>query len=285
MHRLKILLFVSSVFVFLSGDIHAADLQVVVLDVGMGQSVLLVEEGHGILVDTGLAGYSPHVLSRMKHFGVDTLDYLILSHLHPDHAGGYFQIRTIWSDTPVFDSCSVPQELHPSEQDAFLKLQEGLKNDSLHRCLKAGDELPWKGHSLQVLWPMSMPGTNLNRDSMVLLFTTKQGKTLLIMGDVDKSVERSLHSTLEVSLQEKGVDLYVAGHHAAVDSADPDFLKMLNPQVSIVSVGKENPLGYPSKKSMAVLETYSETVLRTDLNGEICFKLTSEKVVPCTILY
>ena len=281
----KVLFFTFVLLTFVLTDCLSADLQVVVLDVGMGQSVLLVEDGHGILVDTGLAEYGPHVLSRMKHFGVDTLDYLILSHLHPDHAGGYFQIRASWPDTSVFDSCSVPEELHLSEQDAFLKLQEGLKNDPLHHCMEAGDELHWKGHRLEILWPMSMAGTNLNRDSMVLLFTAKQGKTLLIMGDVDKSVERSLQATLEASLQQKGVGLYVAGHHAAVDSADPDFLRMLHPQVSIVSVGKDNLLGYPSKKSMAVLGKYSETTLRTDLNGEICFKLILEKVVPCSVLY
>ena len=281
----KVLFFTFVLFTFLLRDCLSADLQVVVLDVGMGQSVLLVEEGHGLLVDTGLAGYSPHVLSRMKYFGVDILDYLILSHLHPDHAGGYFQIRSIWPDTPVFDSCSVPQELHPSERDAFFKLQGELVDDPLHCCLKAGDELHWQGHNVKVLWPMSDLGTNLNRDSIVLLITSKLGKTLLIMGDVDKSVERILQITLEASLQQKGVDLYVAGHHAAIDSADPDFLKILHPQVSIVSVGKDNLLGYPSKESMAVLGKYSETTLRTDLNGEICFKLTSEKVVPCTVLY
>ena len=282
---MKKLLFVLFFFVIFQINSYASDLQVIVLDVGMGQSVLLVEDGHGLLVDTGLARYSPHVLSRMKYYGVESLDYLILSHLHPDHAGGYFQLRAAWSDIPVFDSCSVPQELHPSEQDAFFKLQGALKKDPLRSCLKAGDDLHWQGHNLQVLWPTSEPGANLNRDSLVLLVTTKQGGTLLIMGDVDKSVERSIQAELEVSMRQHGVDLFVVGHHAAVDSTDPGFLKMLHPQVSIVSVGKDNPYGYPSKESMAVLAKYSEMVLRTDLNGEICFKLTSEKVVPCSILY
>jgi len=116
---LKKLLFVLFFFVIFQINRYASDLQVIVLDVGMGQSVLLVEDGHGFLVDTGLARYSPHVLSRMKYYGVDSLDYLILSHLHPEYAGGYFQLRAAWPDIPVFDSCSVPQELHPSEQDAF----------------------------------------------------------------------------------------------------------------------------------------------------------------------
>ena len=284
-HRLKIVLLALLFVSFFLKDSYATGLQVVVLDVGMGQSVLLAEDGHGLLVDTGLAKYGSHVLSRMRHYGVETLDYLILSHLHPDHAGGYSQIRASWAETPVFDSCSMPQQLHPVEKDAFLKLQDELKNDPLHSCLQAGDDLNWMGHRLQVLWPSLKSAENVNRDSMVLLLTQKQGGTLLIMGDVDKSVEQNLQTVLEGYLEQRSVDIYVAAHHAAIDSSDPGFLAMLQPQVSIVSVGKDNIFGYPAKESMAVLEKHSNSVLRTDKDGEICFTFTSEKVVPCTVLY
>ena len=270
------------VFSFKEG--HTADLRLVVFDVGMGQSVLLVEDGHGLLVDTGLAEYAPHVLARMQFYGVDTLDYLVLSHLHADHAAGYSQIREAWPDTAVFDNCHVPEELHPSEQESFVKIQTLLEKDPLHDCLKAGDIVPWQGHQLEVLWPRLLEQKNLNRNSLVLLFTTNRGRSLLIRGDVDTSVERRLKTSLKSSLERGGVDLYVAAHHAAVDSCDPDFLGMLHPQVSMVSVGRDNPYGYPSEISMAVLGRYSKTVKRTDEDGEICYMLNSETVVPCTTL-
>ena len=97
------------------------------LDVGMDQSILLAEEGQGLLVDTGLAEYGPNVFSRIKDHGVETLDYLILSYLHPDHAGVYFQIRAAWPDTPVFTTCTIPQQLHPTEQEALLRFIQPLK--------------------------------------------------------------------------------------------------------------------------------------------------------------
>lgn len=267
------------IFSFKEG--HTADLRLVVFDVGMGQSVLLVEDGHGLLVDTGLAEYAPHVLARMELYGVDTLDYLVLSHLHADHAAGYFQMREAWPDTAVFDNCYVPEELHPSEQKSFTEVHTALEKDPLRGCLSAGDALSWQGHQLQVLWPMVLQQENLNHNSLVLLFTTKQGRNLLIMGDVDKSVERRLETSLQASLQKGGVDLYVAAHHAAADSCDPGFLGMLHPQVSMVSVGKDNPFGYPSETSLAVLARYSKVVKRTDEDGEICYVLNSETVVPC----
>ena len=250
---------------------NAADLQVVVLDVGMGQSILLTEDGHGLLVDTGLAKYVPHVLSRMKFYGVNRLDYLVLSHLHPDHAAGYFGIREAWPDSPVLDNCHLPEDIDTSERDAFVKVNTALEMDPLRNCLSAGDTLHWLGHEVKVLWPESPRGTDLNYNSLVLLFTNREGGRLLIMGDADKIVESRLTETLRSLLHNDSIDLYVAGHHAAMDSTDPAFLSMLQPQVSVVSVGQDNQYGYPSDESMLVLERYSTTVLRTDRDGEICF--------------
>jgi competence protein ComEC len=259
--------------------VDTVDLQVVVLDVGMGQSILLAENGHGLLIDTGLAQYVPHVLSRMKFYGVNTLDYLVLSHLHPDHAAGYFGIREAWPHSPVLDNCQIPEGIHTSEQDAFLRLNTALEADPLRDCLSAGDTLHWLGHEVQVLWPESSQGADLNSNSLVLLFTSREGVRLLIMGDVDKVVEIKLTETLRSSLNNSPIDLYVAGHHAAMDSTDPAFLSMLQPQVSVVSVGQDNEYGYPSDTSMRVLETHSGTVLRTDRDGEICFVFNGSKLL------
>ncbi len=277
--KLSICLLIGA-FLFIS-DGHTADLKVVVLDVGMGQSVLLVKDGHGFLIDTGLVEYAPYVLSRMNFYGVHTLDYLVLSHFHPDHAGGYFQLREAWPDTPVFDNCHVPEKFHPDEEDFFVNIHTALSQDSLRSCLAAGDILVWQGHKVQVLWPVVTEGTNMNHKSLVLLLKTEKKGSLLVMGDVDKTVENRIKTTLQSLLFPSGVTLYVAAHHAAVDSCDPGFLSVLQPQVSIVSVGQNNLLGYPSDKSVSVLEKYSSTVLRTDRDGEICFTLDSTTATPC----
>lgn len=278
------------IFVFLltvlpgGGIVDAADLRIVVLDVGMGQSILLAEGGHGILIDTGLARYTPHVLSRMKFYGIKTLDYLVLSHLHPDHAAGYLGIREAWPDTPMFDNCHAPEEVETSERETFLKMSTALARDPLRGCLSAGDRLQWRGHELEVLWPVDPRGADLNHNSLVLLFSGKQGGRLLIMGDVNKTVERRMIPILQPLLQKATINLYVAAHHAAMDSTDADFLSLLQPLVSLVSVGRDNPYDYPSDESMAVLTRHSGTVLRTDRDGEICFEWDAKTFVPCTLL-
>lgn len=249
------------------------DLLLVVIDVGMGQSILLVDDGHGVLIDTGLARYVPHVLERMHFHGVRELDYLILTHLHPDHAAGYFGLRKVWSKTPIFDNCHDLEEIESSSREFILKIGASLGQDPLRSCLLAGDSLAWRGHILQVLWPETTEGKDLNNNSLVLLFSSSKDGHLLIMGDVGKGVEKKMVAAMPPVLAGKAISCFVAGHHAADDSTDSSFLSRIKPKLSIVSVGRENVYGYPSDKSMAILERYSETVLRTDRDGEICFQL------------
>jgi competence protein ComEC len=261
--------------------VAAADLLLVVIDVGMGQSVLLVDDDHGMLIDTGLARYIPLVLERMRFHGVRELDYLVLTHLHPDHAAGYFGLRKVWSNTPVFDNCHDLEGIESSARELILKIDAALKQDPLRSCLLAGDSLKWRGHLLQVLWPEATEGKDLNNNSLVLLFSSSKGGHLLIMGDAGKEVEKKMAAAMPSSLAGKDISCFVAGHHAAEDSTDSGFLGRIRPQFSVVSVGRENMYGYPSDRSMAILERYSETVLRTDKDGEICFELRGEQCVLC----
>lgn len=262
-------------------SVTAADLRLVIIDVGMGQSVLLVEDGHGLLIDTGLAASAPHVLARMEEHGVRELDYLILSHLHPDHAAGYPAIREAWPETPVLDNCHLPAEIESSNRDLILKIGDALAQDPLRSCLSAGDRLQWQGHELQVLWPGTPQGKDLNHNSLVLLFSSREGAQVLIMGDVDKEVEKGLATALPPSLVKKTAAVYVAAHHAAEDSTEPRFLRRIRPHFSVVSVGRDNIYGYPADESLATLEEYSGTVLRTDRDGEVCFVLKGNDSIYC----
>jgi competence protein ComEC len=280
MNRLLVLIVLF--FIILTTTIAHAALKVVMVDVGMGQSMLLVEKNHGILIDTGLASYGDHVIQRMKSHGIDKLDYILLSHLHPDHAGGYPQIRTAWPDTPVFHDCHIAPSLDPSEEDFFTHTQQQLLNDPLSHCLKAGDNLSWQRHTLAILWPEELQtAIDLNKHSLVILLTTKEGETVLIMGDVNKDVERHLITVLRPLLKHSAVNLYVASHHGAIDTGVPEFLQMLRPEISLIAVGEKNENGYPATETVQLLTKYSGTLLRTDKNGEICFQTDSGMFIPC----
>ena len=49
----------------------------------------------------------------------------------------------------------------------------------------------------------------------------------------------------------------------------PEFLAAVNPRVSIISAGEENPYGHPNPELLQRLEETGTRILRTDRDGAV----------------
>lgn len=73
----------------------SGELQVHVLDVGPveGDSILIISPtGKSVLIDAGDKGKGKVVLDALKRYKVESLDYFIATHPHPDHIGGAAEV-------------------------------------------------------------------------------------------------------------------------------------------------------------------------------------------------
>lgn len=237
--------------------------RLVVFDVGEGQSLLVQQGNRGLLIDTGHPGMARHLLDRLDVLGVVHLDYLILTHLHPDHAGGYFRLRETWPETPVlYSGHPLPADVQP---DLTRWMNDALQHDPYRRVLTAGDVLGWQEITLQALWPDKFVSANLNHHSLVLLL--RHGDVeVLVMGDADAAAEAQLLTGNR--LPEK-IEVLVVGHHGAADATSDAFLARVKPALAIVSVNRDNIRGYPATEVLQRLEKNGARVLRTDRQGEI----------------
>ena len=71
---------------------------VLVLDVGQGDAVLLLQDGEACLIDTGTADSADILLADLDELGIESLRYLVLTHPHADHTGG---ARAVLDTLPV----------------------------------------------------------------------------------------------------------------------------------------------------------------------------------------
>lgn len=69
------------------------ELQVHVLDVGQGDSILIISpEGKSVLIDAGETTRAKTVINALNRYNVQKLDYFIATHPHTDHIGGAAEV-------------------------------------------------------------------------------------------------------------------------------------------------------------------------------------------------
>ncbi|MDF2593458.1 MAG: internalization-related competence protein ComEC/Rec2, partial [Clostridia bacterium] len=83
----------------------------------------------------------------------------------------------------------------------------------------------------------------------------------------------------EVRLLEKDIqcDVLKAAHHGSPYSSIENFIELADPEVSIISVGRNN-YGHPSKQIIERLMKYGSRVYRTDLSGAVMVSTNGSRI-------
>jgi beta-lactamase superfamily II metal-dependent hydrolase len=97
--------------------------------------------------------------------------------------------------------------------------------------------------------------------------------SVLLTADIEGEAEMNLvNSGLPLK-----ADVLKIGHHGGNTSTCEAFLKAVDPQYAVISVGKGNKHGHPHPEPLSNLEKKNVTVYRTDLFGTIVGTSDGEK--------
>lgn len=208
-----------------------------VLDVGQGLSILVRTANHSLLYDMGPAapnGYDAGervVLPALYALGVRRLDRAVASHADNDHAGGFGAIR---------HKVTVLAANSPEGS--------GLADTS--PCV-AGQGWRWDGVEFRFLHPPPYFPYLGNEASCVLRIDTAHGSALLT-GDIGEVVERDLvrrsHLDGAPGLQ---AEVVVVSHHGSSSASDPVFIAATAARYALVSSGYGNRFGHPKPEVLA----------------------------------
>lgn len=236
-------------------------LTVVAVDVGQGAATLLHSNGHTALVDCGthycLRGSGAAVVDTMRLYGWETLDYVVLTHYHVDHAGGLdellarMRVETLLLPRANADDSALYDEVLALAQEYDVTVRYVDK--------VTGVEL---GEASVVAYP---PLTRGETNEEGLTVRCSAGKfDLLITGDMSSSAERLLIERYALP----DIEVLMVGHHGSKYSTSDDLLREIMPEVGIISVG-ENGYGHPTIEAMERMAFYGCELYRTDWQGNI----------------
>jgi competence protein ComEC len=252
------------------------DLRVTYLDVGQGNAALVeFPRGKKMLIDGGGFPWGNFDVGRMVvapflwHSKILKVDYLVLSHPHPDHMNGMRFIASAFHPEEFWYN-----GIHVNTE-AFIELLEIIDARGIQRILPRD---LWTGRSIQgaslsLFHPEAgahAPGTfgnpeELNDQSLVLKIT--YGKTsFLFPGDLERSGEAEVVARAGGLLRS---DVLLSPHHGSRTSSTTAFLDRVRPQVCVVSAGADNFYGFPHSDVLKRLNRIGCGVYRTDQHGAV----------------
>lgn len=249
-------------------DNSQSSLNVTVLDVGQGLSVLVNCDNHYMLYDGGNGDYSSFLVSYLSKNNITNFDYVIASHYDADHISGL---------VGVIYNYSISQLIAPNYTassriyNSFIKAIN-TKGISI-TYPTAGATYPLGNAKLQILAPNS-PAYESENDYSIVVKITFGNSSVLITGDATQYSENEMINN-QIGLNS---DILVVGHHGSSSSTSSQFLNAVNPQYAVISCGKNNSYGHPTSEVLERLASKNVTVLRTDLAGTIDFTIKNNSI-------
>jgi beta-lactamase superfamily II metal-dependent hydrolase len=236
-------------------------LSVYFLDVGQGDSSLIIFGNKTILIDAGEMDMGDRVVSDIRELGVTRIDLLVATHPHSDHIGGMQNVLDNFPVGQVLDS-GLPHGSILYER--FLETID--KKNIPYKVAEQGDEIDLDpALRIVVLSPPEKRfGDDLNTNALVLRISYGT-INILFTGDAGSEAETALvQSGYALDAQ-----ILKAGHHGSMHSGSPAFIARVHPETAVISVGLDNPYGHPHKQAVDTLNGAGATIYRTDRDGTI----------------
>ena len=251
-----------------------ATLEIWFIDVEGGQSTLIVTpDKRSLLIDAGWAGDGsgfkpgdPHaardanrIVAVAHAAGVSRIDYLLITHFHPDHDGGVSELAQLMPIGVFIDHGAPSPEVDsdvPGSQAAFAVYERVRAAGAAHLQPQPGERLPLTGIAATVVSSAGatlrapLPGaggTNAacqgqaaaardpyeNPRSTGVLIAYGRFR-FLDVGDLTGAPLNALACPRDLI---GPVDAYLVAHHGGPDAADPATFAAFRPRVAIMNNG------------------------------------------------
>lgn len=252
------------------------------IDVGQGDSSLIeLPDGKRMLIDGGKGpdkGFNagrrvlaPYLWDK----NIKRIDYLVLSHPHPDHMDGLgyiiknFRINEIWVNGD--ESTEGYQEFRRLTEEKEIPVSVVKRGDAVFE----GDYNIYILHPYPEFNPTSPRGefSNQNNKSIVLKLLYKN-RSFLFAGDIEKEAEENL---IHLGKWLKA-DVIKVPHHGGKTSSTEEFLSIARPDIAVVSSGRDNIFHHPNPDVLERYEGMGTKVYRTDSDGAVIIESDGEKL-------
>ncbi len=237
-------------------------LEIHMIDVGQGESILLRSGTETMLIDTGLRESGDDVSAYLQALGVRKLDRLLITHDHSDHRGG---LRRVLKDIDT----RVLMLYDGGDRESGYQLAGELAGSSACDIafVEAGQQFPLGEAIVRVIFPTAGYHSDDLNDTSVVLLVECADKRVLLTGDSTAEAEKLYYKELPP------VDVLNVGHHGSADSSSDVILQRIVPKIALISCGAQNDYGHPHDRVVQALQKLGTEIYRTDTRGDVVVTL------------
>ena len=231
------------------------------VNVGQGMGSAVVEGSRAVILDCGgNAKAGDRMVEYLEKAGVMQIEYVVLSHLHDDHTNG---LRALC------EAFEIPEIVIPDtigDEDVYNDVLACAREEqAVVTVLRADETRKFEDVSLLFLTKHFKESTSdPNENSLVCRAETGDVR-FLFTGDLTAASEKRLLKEYDASVL--SVTVLGVPHHGSPYSSSVAFITVVDPRISVISVGKNN-YKHPSSDVVARLAAHG-TVYRTDQSGTV----------------
>ena len=265
--------------------------KIIFLDIGQGDAAMIdIPKDTQILIDGGDGKDILNKLGEHLPFYDRKIELVIMTHPDKDHIGGLVEVLKYYEVEQILETGIKCEKAICEEWDKLIEEKNiPVKYAEFGQRIKAGNI------EMVVLYPFEnlkdkevkdsndasivlklvindslfKVGENNGKNQKILkqpfdkLRMTKNDNSFLLTGDAGFPVEKDLISQ-SINLESR---ILKVSHHGSKNATSNEFLKLVNPEKAIISVGK-NSYGHPAKELLNRLKNMSVEIFRTDETGD-----------------
>jgi len=252
-------------FIFLSTFFDQRT-KIVFCNVGQGDAAYIrIANKIDVLIDAGPNKSILSCLGKYMPFWDRKIELAFLSHPNSDHYKGYIDII----DRYKIDKFITVNTTNLIVSKTYKKLLQKISEKNVPILFKvAGDKIMINNSQFIFYWPpINFNSNNDNDFSSIFIFKTLTFRALFT-GDASPFVLSRLSNNPLVK-----VDVLKIPHHGSKNGLTKKFLDLVNPTTAVISVGKNNSYGHPSKVVLDMLKAKNINIKRTDEDGNVIFMI------------
>jgi competence protein ComEC len=243
-------------------------LQVYVMDVGRGQSVLIISPtGKAALIDAGPPEAGSRVLSELRRRGAQKLEVMVATQAGADYIGG---LRRVAGSSDLIISNFI-DSAQPWKTDAYQQLLATIQIANIpiitarrgqFFALGGGARLDIVNPAGDGTWLEPVEGTSReNMNAVVVRLLYKEFVMLIAGGAGAASVEKIVEARQNI-----WAPFLVVGDNGSRDSLSEKMLSIVQPKYAIIPAATGKAI---APETIERLKAVKADIYRTDTNGAI----------------